>query len=142
LTSDMLTKKAGVFVSIKKSGKLRGCIGTIVATRKNIAEEIIYNAVSAGTEDTRFKPIEEDELEKLLFSVDVLSESFPVKALKDPDVKKYGVIVKSGRKTGLLLPDIEGINTLQEQIEIALEKAGIRANELYTIECFKVERHK
>jgi len=142
LTSDMLTKKAGVFVSIKKGGKLRGCIGTIVATRKNIAEEIIYNAVSAGTEDTRFKPIEEDELEKLLFSVDVLSESFSVKALKDQDVKKYGVIVKSGRKTGLLLPDIEGINTFQEQIETALEKAGIRANELYTIECFKVKRHK
>jgi AmmeMemoRadiSam system protein A len=142
LIGDMIKKKAGVFVSIKKGEKLRGCIGTIAPLRKNVAEEIIYNAVSAGTEDTRFKTIEENELGELVFSVDVLNESCPVKSLDDLDVKKYGVIVKSGRRTGLLLPDIEGVNTPQKQIEIALDKAGIRGNESYTIERFEVERHK
>jgi len=142
LTSDMMTKRAGVFVSIKKGGKLRGCIGTITAVRKNVAEEIIYNAVSAGTEDTRFKPVEENELEELVFSVDVLSHAFPLQTLADLDTKRYGIIVKSGRRTGLLLPDIEGIDTPEEQLEIALGKAGIRPNESYTIECFEVERHK
>lgn len=142
LTSDVMTKRAGVFVSIKKGEKLRGCIGTISAVRKNVAEEIIYNAVSAGTEDTRFKPVEVNELEELVFSVDVLSEAFPVKTLGDLDAKRYGIIVKSGRRTGLLLPDIEGIDTPEEQLEIALGKAGIRPNESYTIECFEVERHK
>jgi len=142
LESDMLTKRAGVFVSIKKGGKLRGCIGTITATRKNIAEEIIYNSVSSGTEDTRFKPIEMNELEELVFSVDVLSESYPVKTLKDLDAKRYGVIVRSGQRTGLLLPDIEGVNTPEEQVEIAVEKAGIKADESYTIERFEIKRHK
>lgn len=142
LVSDMMTKKAGVFVSIKKGGKLRGCIGTIAPIRKNVAEEIIYNAVSAGIEDTRFSPIEESELDELVFSVDVLNESYPVKTLDDLDAKRYGVIVKSGQRTGLLLPDIEGVNTPQKQIEIVLSKAGIRANESYTIERFEVGRHK
>jgi len=141
LIVEMLNKRAGVFVSIKKGGKLRGCIGTIVPVRKNVAEEIIYNTLSAATEDTRFKPIEEREFEELIFSVDILSESIPVTMREELDAKKYGVIVKSGRKTGLLLPDIEGVNTPQEQIEIALDKAGIRANESYILECFTVERH-
>lgn len=142
LTGDMLTRRAGVFVSIKKDGRLRGCIGTISAIRKNIAEEIVYNAISAGTEDTRFMPIEANELDELEFSVDILSDPYSVKSLEDLDVKKYGVIVRSGRRTGLLLPDIEGINTPREQVEIALDKAGIRMKEIYTIERFEVERHK
>jgi len=98
--------------------------------------------VSSGTEDTRFKPIEMNELEELVFSVDVLSESYPVKTLKDLDAKRYGVIVRSGQRTGLLLPDIEGVNTPEEQVEIAVEKAGIKADESYTIERFEIKRHK
>ncbi len=87
-------------------------------------------------------PIEANELDELEFSVDILSEPYSVKSLEDLDVQKYGVIVRSGRRTGLLLPDIEGINTPREQVEIALDKAGIRMKEIYTIERFEVERHK
>jgi len=141
LPYEMLNSKAGVFVSIKKKGKLRGCIGTIDPIRENIAEEIIYNAISAGTEDNRFEPIERSELAELTISVDVLSQPRKVSSLSELDAKKYGVIVRSGRRTGLLLPDIEGVNTPQEQIEIALGKANIGIYESYTIECFDVERH-
>jgi len=141
LPYEMLNRKAGVFVSFKKKGKLRGCIGTIEPIRENIAEEIICNAISAGTEDNRFKPIESHELAELTISVDVLSQPQKVSSLSELDAKKYGVIVRSGRRTGLLLPDIEGVNTPQEQIEIALGKANIRIYESYTIECFDVKRH-
>ena len=142
LPKEMLNKRAGVFVSIKKDGQLRGCIGTISPTRKNIAEEIIHNAISAGTQDPRFDPMEEDELEDLVYSVDVLMQPHPVKSISELDAKRYGVIVRSGCKSGLLLPDIEGVDTVEQQIEIALKKAGIRHVEGYTIERFEVERHK
>ncbi|MBM7581597.1 AmmeMemoRadiSam system protein A [Caldicoprobacter guelmensis] len=142
LPREMLENRAGVFVSIKKDGQLRGCIGTIEPTRKNIAEEIIYNAISAGVHDPRFIPVDENELEELVYSVDVLKKPEPVKSIDELDAKRYGVIVRSGHKSGLLLPDLEGVDTPQQQIEIALRKAGIRPNESYTIERFEVERHK
>ena len=142
LPKEMLDNKAGVFVSIKKDGQLRGCIGTIAATRKNIAEEIIYNAISAGVKDPRFIPVDESELEDLVYSVDVLKEPEPVRSIDELDARRYGVIVRSGRRSGLLLPDLEGVDTPQQQIEIALQKAGIRSDESYTIERFEVERHK
>ncbi|MDN5277720.1 MAG: hypothetical protein PWR01_1685 [Clostridiales bacterium] len=142
LPKEMLENRAGVFVSIKKDGQLRGCIGTIEATRKNIAEEIIYNAISAGVHDPRFIPVDESELDDLVYSVDVLKKPEPVKSIDELDAKRYGVIVRSGRRSGLLLPDLEGVDTPQQQIEIALRKAGIRPDERYTIERFEVERHK
>ncbi len=137
LPKEMLDNKAGVFVSIKKDGQLRGCIGTIAATRKNIAEEIIYNAISAGVKDPRFIPVDESELEDLVYSVDVLKEPEPVRSIDELDTRRYGVIVRSGRRSGLLLPDLEGVDTPQQQIEIALRKAGIRSDESYTIERFE-----
>ncbi len=142
LPKEMLENKAGVFVSIKKDGQLRGCIGTIEATRKNIAEEIIYNAISAGVHDPRFIPVDEGELDDLVYSVDVLKKPEPVNSIDELDAKKYGVIVRSGHRSGLLLPDLEGVDTPQQQIEIALRKAGIRPDERYTIERFEVERHR
>lgn len=142
LPREMLDNRAGVFVSIKKDGQLRGCIGTIEATRRNIAEEIIYNAISAGVHDPRFIPVDESELEDLVYSVDVLKKPEPVNSIDELDAKRYGVIVRSGHKSGLLLPDLEGVDTPQQQIEIALRKAGIRPDESYTIERFEVERHK
>lgn len=141
LPEEMLKERAGVFVSIKKEGQLRGCIGTIAPAQKNIAEEIIHNAISAGTQDPRFDPVEEEELEDLVYSVDVLMPPQPVKSVSELDAKKYGVIVRSGYKSGLLLPDLEGVDTPEKQIEIALKKAGIRQNESYSIERFEVERH-
>ncbi|HEX2944533.1 MAG TPA: AmmeMemoRadiSam system protein A [Clostridia bacterium] len=142
LPAEMANKRAGVFVSIKKFGQLRGCIGTIIPTRKNIAEEIIHNAVSSGTEDPRFNQVEEDELDSLVYSVDVLGEAEPIDSMAQLDIKRYGVIVKSGRRSGLLLPDLEGVDTPQKQVSIALQKAGINPTEKYSMERFEVIRHK
>lgn len=140
-TDEMKELKRGVFVSLSIEGQLRGCIGTIQPTTGCIAEEIIRNAVEAGTFDPRFPPVEEDELKQLEFSVDVLEE--PEEAVKsDLDPKKYGVIVHSGNRSGLLLPNLEGVDTIEEQLDIALKKAGISPNSSYTIERFEVIRHK
>lgn len=141
VTEEMIDNKSGVFVSLKKFGALRGCIGTIFPITVNIAEEIMRNAVEAGESDPRFSNVSEGELEDIVFSVDVLTE--PISALKEElNPKKYGVVVRSGRKSGLLLPDLEGVNTIEEQISIVLNKAGINPNENYTIEKFEVIRHK
>lgn len=141
VTQDMLSQKNGVFVSIKKYGQLRGCIGTIFPVCDNVALEIIRNAVQSGTNDPRFYPVEMDELEDLQYSVDVLMP--PEKASKDMlDPKKYGVIVRKGFKTGVLLPDLEGVDTVYEQLKIALNKAGISEDESYSIERFEVIRHR
>lgn len=141
IDNELLNNKAGVFVSIKKHGQLRGCIGTIEPTKDNIALEIIYNAVSSGTKDNRFNPVEQDELEDLIYSVDVLKKAEPVKTKEELDPKKFGVIVAKGFRRGLLLPNLEGVDTVEEQLSIALSKAGIRENEDYSIEKFEVIRH-
>lgn len=142
LPEEMYNKRAGTFVSLKKGGELRGCIGTISPVRKNIAEEIIHNAVSAGTEDPRFYPVTEDELSAIVYSVDVLSKPEPVKDRSFLDPKRYGVIVKKGFRTGVLLPDLEGVDSVDEQINIALRKAGIEPNEDYELYRFEVVRHE
>ncbi|MCR4435976.1 MAG: AmmeMemoRadiSam system protein A [Clostridiales bacterium] len=142
LPEEMVKNTAGTFVSIKKNGRLRGCIGTIRPTRENIAEEIIYNAISSGSKDPRFNPVEEEELEKLVYSVDVLKEPEPIESIDELDVIKYGVIVKSGTRSGLLLPNLEGVDTPEKQVSIALQKAGIRAHEKFSMERFEVVRHR
>ncbi|MDI6603596.1 MAG: AmmeMemoRadiSam system protein A [Thermoanaerobacteraceae bacterium] len=142
LPMEMLNKKAGVFVSIHKDGDLRGCIGTIYPQRDNIADEIIRNAISAGTEDPRFYPVGLEELDDLEYSVDVLTQPESVLSIDELDPKKYGIIVKSGYRSGVLLPDLEGVNSVDEQISIALKKAGINPQEPYSILKFKVVRHK
>jgi AmmeMemoRadiSam system protein A/AmmeMemoRadiSam system protein B len=142
LPPEMTTQAKGVFVSIKKYGHLRGCIGTISPVKKNVAEEIIQNAVSAGTRDPRFNPVKEHELKDLVYSVDVLGDPEPVSSVGELDAKRYGVIVTSGFKRGLLLPDLEGVDTPEQQIEIALSKANIGKNEDYSIMRFEVIRHR
>lgn len=142
LPVEMAKKRAGVFVSIKKSGQLRGCIGTITPTRKNIAEEIMHNAVSAGTQDPRFNAVEEAELDSLVYSVDVLGEAEVISTMDELDVKRYGIIVRAGRRSGLLLPNLEGVDTPEKQVSIALQKAGISTSEKYTMERFEVIRYK
>ncbi|NLX62733.1 MAG: AmmeMemoRadiSam system protein A [Tissierellia bacterium] len=141
LNEELLSTKAGAFVTIKKHGILRGCIGTIEATKKNLAEEIIENAISAGTRDPRFSPVTEEELSSLEYSVDVLKRPEPVSSMEELDPKKYGVIVSKGFRKGLLLPNIEGVDSPEEQVEIALKKAGIMKFEKYKLERFEVERH-
>lgn len=140
-TPEMLTKQAGVFVSIKKNGALRGCIGTIMPTQESIAMEILENAVKAGAEDPRFPPVMVSELNELVYSVDVLMEPEPITSDSELDVKKYGVIVRYGQKQGLLLPNLEGIDTVEEQIATALRKAGISENSPYEMMRFEVIRH-
>lgn len=134
--------KAGVFVSIKKHGDLRGCIGTILPTQNSIAEEVVANAVSAGTRDPRFYPVQEDELAELDYSVDVLMPPEPAGGMAGLDPQKYGVIVRSGRRQGLLLPNLEGIDTPEEQVSIARQKAGISPGEPVELMRFEVVRYK
>ena len=138
---EMTERKAGVFVSIHKDGRLRGCIGTILPVRRCVAEEIIHNAVSAATGDPRFDPVRPEELDRLEINVDVLSAPERIESKAELDVKRYGVIVSSGSRRGLLLPDLEGVDTVEEQVEIAMKKGGISAGDRITLERFEVIRH-
>ena len=141
LSKELSKDRGGVFVSLKKNGLLRGCMGTFLPTTDSIAEEIIKNVVLAATQDPRFERVSEDELLDLDISVDVLER--PHKATKEElDPKKYGVIAIQGHKKGLLLPDLEGVDTVEQQLQIACEKAGISLDEEYDIERFKVTRYK
>lgn len=134
--------RAGVFVCLKKKGNLRGCIGTILATKENIADEIIHNAVSAATGDPRFSPVSSGETGDLHYSVDILTEPESVDGFDKLNPGKYGVIVKSGYKTGLLLPDLEGVDTVDEQVSIAMQKAGILPGEPVELFRFEVKRYE
>ncbi|MBQ1787754.1 MAG: AmmeMemoRadiSam system protein A, partial [Erysipelotrichaceae bacterium] len=141
IDEELTGRRAGTFVSIHKEGLLRGCIGTIAPTRKNVAQEIIANAVSACSRDPRFSPVGEDELKDLEISVDVLGETEDISSPEELDVKRYGVIVSCGERRGLLLPDLDGVDTIEEQIDIARKKGGIGKDEDYTLQRFEVIRH-
>jgi AmmeMemoRadiSam system protein A len=135
-------KRAGVFVSIKKHGHLRGCIGTVEPYQENIAAEIMANALSAGLRDPRFHPVRQEELDDLEYSVDVLQPPEPVASIQELDPVKYGVIVRAGSRSGLLLPNLEGINTAEEQVAIARQKAGIGPEEEVQLARFEVVRYE
>lgn len=142
IPDDLLNRRAGAFVSIHEHGRLRGCIGTILPTRKNLAEEIAVNAISASSRDPRFDPITVDELPMLDINVDVLSDPEHIDSKDQLDVKKYGVIVstKDGRR-GLLLPDLDGVDTVDYQVSVAMRKGGIKPDEDYYLQRFEVVRH-
>ncbi|MBE5924593.1 MAG: AmmeMemoRadiSam system protein A [Lachnospiraceae bacterium] len=142
LISQMKNVKAGAFVSLHKNGRLRGCIGTIMPTKDRLAEEIVENAIAAATRDPRFDPVTVRELDELEYSVDVLGEIEDIKSEAELDVDRYGVIVTKGFKRGLLLPRLETIDTVKEQISIAKKKAGIGENEEVKLSRFEVVRHK
>ncbi len=139
---EVKNQRSGAFVSIHECGMLRGCIGTIGPTCDNLAEEIIQNAISASSRDPRFMPITEEELSSLEISVDVLFEAEDISSSDELDVKRYGVIVESGMKRGLLLPNLDGVDTVDYQIEIAKQKAGIRDGEKISLKRFEVIRHE
>ena len=141
LTPEMKLK-AGVFVSIHKLGELRGCIGTFEPVKDNVAEEIIANAVSSATRDPRFPPIAPNELKDLDYSVDVLTTPVPIDSQDQLDPKKYGVIVECGMRRGLLLPDLEGVDSVDYQIDICRQKAGIAPDEPINLYRFEVRRYK
>jgi AmmeMemoRadiSam system protein A len=139
LTPEM-REQAGVFVSLHKHGQLRGCIGTFEPKEKNVAEEIIANAISSATGDPRFPPVTVAELDDLEYSVDILTKPEPVTDINQLDHRKYGIIVESGWKKGLLLPDLEGVESVEEQIAICRLKAGIQAGEPVKLNRFQVRR--
>ncbi len=141
LTPEM-KEKAGVFVCIKKGGNLRGCIGTFLPCTENVAHEVIKNAISAATKDPRFDPVTEDLLNDLEYSVDVLSPPEKVSDISELDPKKYGVIVVHGSRKGLLLPDLEGVDSAEEQLRIAKMKAWINPEEKVEIFRFRVSRYR
>ncbi len=143
LPDEMTGRRAGAFVSIHKDGGLRGCIGTILPVCDNIAEEIVSNAISASTRDPRFSAIREDELPFLEISVDILDEPEEIDSEDQLDVKRYGVIVTKGMKRGLLLPNLDSVDTIEEQVAIAKQKAGIPVHEKdVRLERFEVTRHE
>ena len=141
LPEELYHSRAGAFVSLKEDGRLRGCIGTIRAVRESLAEEIMHNAVSACSEDTRFSPVEDWEVDRLTISVDVLGETEKISSPEELDVTRYGVIVTRGTRRGLLLPNLEGVDTIEQQIAIAKQKAGIKDYENVELERFEVIRH-
>ena len=141
LPEEMTGARAGVFVSLKLRGALRGCIGTTSAVTGSIAEEIVRNAVAACSEDPRFDPVTADELERVTYGVDVLGPSERIDSPAALDVRRYGVIVSSGYRKGLLLPNLEGVDSVEEQLRIAKRKAGIPENERCRMERFEVVRH-
>jgi len=141
LPAGMTDRSAGAFVSLHAHGQLRGCIGTTGPTTESVAWEIVQNAVSACSRDPRFIPVSAEELDGLEYSVDVLGKTEPVSSPAELDVKKYGVIVSCGGRRGLLLPDLEGVDTVERQIDIARQKGGIGPGEKYALERFEVVRH-
>jgi AmmeMemoRadiSam system protein A len=132
---------AGVFVSLKKGGALRGCIGTIFPVTGSLAEEVSQNAVSAATRDPRFPPMAPAELEQVDVSVDVLTTPEPIGSPDELDPSRYGVIVQSGHRKGVLLPDLPGIDTVEKQLGIAKQKAGIGLDEECELLRFEVVRY-
>ena len=137
-----LQQPAGVFVSLKKQGQLRGCIGTILPTQPDAATEIIRNAVNAATADPRFPRVQPQELVELEISVDILTPPELIESLSELDPRRYGVIVRRGNRSGLLLPDLEGVDTVTEQVDIACRKAGIHPGEPLEMYRFEVIRYK
>ncbi|MGI6090577.1 MAG: AmmeMemoRadiSam system protein A [Saccharofermentanales bacterium] len=142
LPREITAGKAGAFVTIHKHGRLRGCIGTIQPSYGTLAEEIIGNAVAAGTRDPRFRPISSEELPALEYSVDVLRPPEPITDPSELDIKRYGVIVSRGLRRGLLLPNLDGISSIEQQVDIARQKAGIDRSEPVQLERFEVVRHQ
>jgi len=142
LPDEMTQKRAATFVSLHKNGRLRGCIGTLEPYHDSLAAEIQHNAISAATADPRFTPVRVNELQDLEISVDVLSPAEKINDISELDPRRYGVIVSLGARRGVLLPDLEGVDTAEEQVAIARQKAGIGADEQYQLERFEVIRYE
>lgn len=141
IPADLFNQKAGVFVTLHLADHLRGCIGTIEPQTDSVVEEIIRNAVLSATKDPRFAPLEIIELDDISISVDVLGDSEKT-TLADLDPTRYGVIVEHEWQRGLLLPNLDGIDTKEEQVAIALQKAGIRPSDPYDLYRFEVVRYE
>lgn len=141
LPKELLTSKAGVFVTLRKDGEIRGCLGSLRPRTKNLGSEIISSAIAACSLDTRFPKVRKDELPLLSIAVDVLSSPIPILSISDLDPKKYGVVVEYGEKKGALLPNMPSIKTAEEQVMTAIYKAGIPEEADVTLYRFGVTHH-
>lgn len=139
-TPDM-TGQAGVFVCLKVRGMLRGCIGTFEPTESDVAHEVVRNAISAATCDPRFPAVDDGELDTIEYTVDVLTPPERIPDSRELDPRRYGVIVRSGNRRGLLLPDLEGVDTVEYQVSIAMQKAGIPPGTPVELSRFEVKRY-
>ena len=137
---DFLRQSAGTFVSIKKQGSLRGCIGTMTPKYKNLAEEVIQNALRSASEDPRFDPIQKKELPSLTFSVDVLQPLEKIENIKDHNIKQFGLVIRGKGKQGVLLPDLDIIKSADQQLKVCLKKGGFKSHDTYEIFRFEVKR--
>ena len=137
---EAMETQAGTFVSIKKNSLLRGCIGTIQPKYANLAEEVIQNAIKAASEDPRFPPIEKKELDQLIITVDVLTAPEKIDDTSSLDTKLYGLIVRSKGRQGLLLPDLENIKSVDQQLKVCLKKGGVKESDPYELYRIKVKR--
>jgi AmmeMemoRadiSam system protein A len=135
-------ERAGVFICLKIRGNLRGCIGTFQPTEPSIVHETVRNAISAATCDPRFECVRADELDQIEYTVDVLTPPEKVAGKGDLDPRRYGVIVQAGARRGLLLPDLEGVDTVDYQISIAMQKAGIPRGTPVELSRFEVRRYE
>jgi len=146
LPQEMLKRKAGVFVTLRRGGALCGCIGTFQPLKQNIAQEIIRNAIAAAVEDYRFGPVEKAELPLLSYEVSILSLLEKVESEQALNPKRYGILVKTiglPAKSALLLPELEGIDTAEKQLDVVCQKGGIdREREKIEIFKFTVEKHQ
>lgn len=140
--AEVRNSQAGAFVSLHHLGRLRGCIGTIYGTKECLGDEIIANAIQAATSDPRFPPVTMEEMERLEVKVDVLGEMETVTEGMELNVQKYGIMVESGYRRGLLLPALEGIGSVDQQLSIVLDKAGISREEPYVLKRFTVTRYQ
>jgi MEMO1 family protein len=136
----VLRPSRGCFVSLKIGGRLRGCIGTVLPARPTLEEEVAENALAAATRDPRFDPLRAAELPFVRLSLDLLTVPTPVRDVTELDARRYGVLLRRGNRLGVLLPDIPGVSTPRQQIEICLEKAGLSPTADYGLERFEVER--
>jgi len=145
LIKEFSSKKAGVFITIEKNKDLRGCIGTYLPTRDNVIEEVIQNAISASTEDYRFGPIQKQELPFLSYTVSILEKPELIKDKKELNPRKYGIIIKTLNyppKSALLLPDLDGVDTIEQQISITCQKGNIDPSKEKTIIYkFKIKKY-
>lgn len=138
----MKQKKSGVFVSLHKKNNLRGCIGTLEATQPNIALEIVVNAISAGLNDPRFEPVTENELPEIDFTIDIINPLEEIHSITDLNPNIYGIYIEKKQNKAMLLPKLEGIDTINKQIDLVLKKAQIKEG-IYGCKLFRftTERH-
>lgn len=137
---DNFKQKAGAFVTIRNQGSLRGCIGTLTPKYKNLAEEIIKNAIRSASEDPRFDPVEKIELPSLTISVDVLTSPEKINDLETHNIKQFGLIVRGEKKQGVLLPDLDNIKSANQQLKVCLKKGGFKDDDTYELFRFEVKR--